>query len=125
MSTGSILEEEEGSAMALPAFALKSNLRKSMLRTLRAIPNDEVEQQCERFLPQARPTMPREADQYDAAQAVARLVLEQPRFSKAKSVACYLSMARGELRTTGIVDELLKRGEPTPAFPSQRFSELP
>jgi len=48
MSTGSILEEEEGSAMALPAFALKSNLRKSMLRTLRAIPNDEVEQQCER-----------------------------------------------------------------------------
>jgi len=73
----------------------------------------------------ARPTMPREADQYDTAQAVARLVLEQPRFSKAKSVACYLSMARGELRTTGIVDELLKRGEPTPAFPSQRFSELP
>ncbi|WWD22622.1 5-formyltetrahydrofolate cyclo-ligase [Kwoniella shandongensis] len=70
-------------------FALKSSLRKSMLKTLRGISDQDVERQ---------------------SQAVFRLLLDQPFFKQAKSVGCYLSMAHGELRTDGIVTHLLKRG---------------
>ncbi|WWC90290.1 5-formyltetrahydrofolate cyclo-ligase [Kwoniella dendrophila CBS 6074] len=71
------------------AFALKSSLRKSMLRTLKGMTDAEVEKQ---------------------SQAVFRILLDQPFFKEAKSVGCYLSMKHGELRTNGIVDHILKRG---------------
>lgn len=44
------------------------------------------------------------------AQAVCRKLLEQPYYKQAKSVACYLSMGHGELRTNGIVDDILASG---------------
>lgn len=44
------------------------------------------------------------------AQAVCRLLLEQPYYKQAKSVACYLSMGHGELRTNSIVDDVLASG---------------
>ncbi|WVR03037.1 5-formyltetrahydrofolate cyclo-ligase [Kwoniella sp. DSM 27419] len=71
------------------AFALKSALRKSMTKTLKSMSDGEIERQ---------------------SQAVLQILLEQPFFHRAKSVGCYLSMGHGELRTTGIVDELLRRG---------------
>ncbi|GFZ44475.1 hypothetical protein JCM24511_02197 [Saitozyma sp. JCM 24511] len=72
-------------------FALKSALRKSMLRQLKTLPDELVEQQ---------------------SQAVANILFEAPFFRRARSVACYLSMAHGELRTNGIVSEVLRRGTP-------------
>ncbi|WWC57491.1 5-formyltetrahydrofolate cyclo-ligase [Kwoniella dejecticola CBS 10117] len=80
------------------AFALKATLRKSMLRTLKGMSDAEVEKQ---------------------SQAVFRKLLDQPFFKEAKSVGCYLSMKHGELRTTGIVDHILKRGSTlyTPFIP--------
>ncbi|KAK8844825.1 5-formyltetrahydrofolate cyclo-ligase [Kwoniella newhampshirensis] len=80
-------------------FALKSTLRRSMLRTLRGMTDQDIERQ---------------------SQAVFKILLDQPFFKQAKSVGCYLSMAHGELRTNGIVTHLLKRGTPlyTPYIPS-------
>ncbi|RSH84051.1 5,10-methenyltetrahydrofolate synthetase [Saitozyma podzolica] len=77
-------------------FALKSALRKSMLRQLKTLPDELVEQQCERIVHVA----------VKVAAAVRCLGWG------ARSVACYLSMAHGELRTNGIVSEVLRRGTP-------------
>lgn len=41
------------------------------------------------------------------AAAVARILREQPFYKNAKSVCCYLSMAKGELRTNEIVADIL------------------
>ncbi|CAD6584448.1 MAG: 5,10-methenyltetrahydrofolate synthetase [Tremellales sp. Tagirdzhanova-0007] len=68
--------------------SLKSSLRKSVLGTLRSLSDAELDQQ---------------------SQAVANFLVKQPFFTRARSVACYLSMARGELRTSMIVDDLLGR----------------
>lgn len=43
------------------------------------------------------------------ADAVARVLTAQPFYQQAKSVACYLSMASGELRTDALVRTLLQR----------------
>jgi 5-formyltetrahydrofolate cyclo-ligase len=48
---------------------------------------------------------------HQLAQAVARILLDQPYYRKAQNVACYLSMANGELRTKAIVKDLLASGE--------------
>lgn len=45
------------------------------------------------------------------AQAVTRLLLDQPYYKQARTVACYLSMSHGELRTNGIVDDILASGQ--------------
>lgn len=47
---------------------------------------------------------------HQLAQAVARILLDQPYYYKAQNVACYLSMASGELRTKAIVKDLLASG---------------
>ncbi|WVQ82864.1 5-formyltetrahydrofolate cyclo-ligase [Cryptococcus sp. DSM 104549] len=95
--------ETTGTAVAQPdmsaTFALKSSLRKSMLRTLRGIPDAELQQQ---------------------SRAVFKILLDQPFFKKAQTVGCYLNMAKGELRTDQIVDHLLRRGSSlyTPYIPA-------
>ncbi|WVF66768.1 5-formyltetrahydrofolate cyclo-ligase [Kwoniella sp. CBS 6097] len=82
-------------------FALKSSLRKGMLKTLKMMSDGDVQQQSE---------------------AVLRILREQAFFRDAKSVGCYLSMKHGELRTGGIVDHLLQRGTSlyTPYIPPQQ-----
>ncbi|RXK38377.1 5-formyltetrahydrofolate cyclo-ligase [Tremella mesenterica] len=88
----------------MSAFALKSGLRKSMLRTLRSMSDVRVEEQ---------------------SQTVFRILSQQPFYRDAKTVGCYLSMAHAELRTPLIVDDLLSHGQslfvpylpPTPADP--------
>ncbi|WVQ94381.1 5-formyltetrahydrofolate cyclo-ligase [Kwoniella sp. CBS 9459] len=70
-------------------FALKSSLRKGMLKTLRSMSDSDTQLQSE---------------------AVLRILKEQSFFNQARSVGCYLSMKHGELRTDGIVDHLLQRG---------------
>lgn len=46
-----------------------------------------------------------------AAAAVARILSQQPFYRNAKTVGCYLSMAKGELRTGEIVADLLSAGK--------------
>ncbi|OCF34553.1 5-formyltetrahydrofolate cyclo-ligase [Kwoniella heveanensis BCC8398] len=79
-------------------FALKSSLRKGMLKTLKGMSDGDVQRQSE---------------------SVLRILKEQEFFNKARSVGCYLSMKHGELRTDGIVDHLLQRGKSlyTPYIP--------
>lgn len=48
---------------------------------------------------------------HQLAQAVARILLDRPYYQRAQNVACYLSMASGELRTQTIVKDLLASGE--------------
>ncbi|WVQ72188.1 5-formyltetrahydrofolate cyclo-ligase [Cryptococcus sp. DSM 104548] len=83
----------------MAAFALKGQLRRSMLKTLRGIPGDEVQKQ---------------------SQQVFRVLLDEPFFKEANHVGCYLSMKKGELQTDGIVDHLLRRGSSlyTPYIPA-------
>ncbi|OCF44982.1 5-formyltetrahydrofolate cyclo-ligase [Kwoniella heveanensis CBS 569] len=69
-------------------FALKSSLRKGMLKTLKGMSDGDVQRQSE---------------------SVLRILKEQEFFNKARTVGCYLSMKHGELRTDGIVDQLLQR----------------
>ncbi|KLT43909.1 putative 5-formyltetrahydrofolate cyclo-ligase [Cutaneotrichosporon oleaginosum] len=79
-------------------FARKAALRKGMLRTLRQMPEDAVASQ---------------------SAAVARILVQQDWYKSAQTVGCYLSMARGELRTTEIVADLLANGKAlyTPYLP--------
>ncbi|BEJ11601.1 hypothetical protein CspHIS471_0200610 [Cutaneotrichosporon sp. HIS471] len=71
-------------------FARKAALRKEMLRTLRQIPEEALASQ---------------------SAAVARVLAGQEWYTSAKTVGCYLSMARGELRTHDIVADLLDKGK--------------
>lgn len=80
-------------------FAQKSALRKSMLKTLRGLSEAELASQCELLLCCGELTT--------TAAAVARILREQPFYNNAKSVCCYLSMAKGELRTNEIVADIL------------------
>lgn len=80
-------------------FARKAALRKGMLKTLRGLSETELASQCEQA---SRLGL-------TAAEAVARVLAAQPFYQQAKSVACYLSMAKGELRTDALVRDLLKR----------------
>ncbi|ORY26957.1 hypothetical protein BCR39DRAFT_560236 [Naematelia encephala] len=84
--------------MANP-FALKTALRKSMLRTLRSMSVEDIEKQ---------------------SQVVAERLFALPVYQNAKSIGCYLSMAHGELRTTAIVTSILSREKKlyTPYIPS-------
>lgn len=59
----------------------------------------------------------------EVAQAVCRLLLDQPYYKQAKSVACYLSMGHGELRTNGIVDDILASGKSRSSI-SQKHDRL-
>ena len=46
------------------------------------------------------------------ARAVSHILFASPFFAKAHNVACYLHMAKGELRTDLIVEEALNQGRP-------------
>jgi 5-formyltetrahydrofolate cyclo-ligase len=48
--------------------------------------------------------------QLTPAAAVARILAQQEWYTSARTVGCYLSMARGELRTNAIVADLLDKG---------------
>ena len=41
-----------------------------------------------------------------------RVLQQQPFYKNARTVGCYLSMQKGELRTTHIVQDLLSSGTP-------------
>ncbi|KAK1921129.1 5-formyltetrahydrofolate cyclo-ligase [Papiliotrema laurentii] len=79
-------------------FAIKSALRRDMLRKLRGVSQDQLEGQ---------------------SQAVFRVLQQQPFYKNARTVGCYLSMQKGELRTTHIVQDLLSSGKKlyTPYLP--------
>ncbi|KAL7421663.1 hypothetical protein Q5752_003432 [Cryptotrichosporon argae] len=85
-------------SIASSLFAAKATLRKSMLRTLKALPDADVARE---------------------SRLVADALVQQDFFKRAGSVACYLSMARGELRTDAIVSEILRQGKAlyTPYLP--------
>lgn len=98
-------EEEE---MPPNPFVLKKALRKSMTHTLKAMSSTDTQHQCE-------PINPRREGQscvadMETAEMVMKLLLESPYYKSAKSVGCYLSMANGELQTTGIVGDILAQG---------------
>lgn len=108
-------EKEE--IMPPNVYVIKAALRKSMLRTLRAISESELDRQCEPAF-YLRPTIfSCLAGRIDyltglnPAHVVTKILLEQPFLRDARSVGCYLSMAKGELRTARIVDEILRKGE--------------
>lgn len=88
-------------------FARKSALRKSMLKTLRGLSEADLASQCELTCFDSLLTK--------TAAAVARILREQPFYNNAKSVCCYLSMAKGELRTNDIVADLLANSSCTHA----------
>ncbi|KAI9633331.1 uncharacterized protein MKK02DRAFT_39311 [Dioszegia hungarica] len=87
-------------------FALKAALRKSMLKALRQISEQELKAQSD---------------------AVFRSLLQQDWYTSARSVGCYLSMAKGELQTDQIVQDLLKRGAKlyTPYLPPPPSAPAP
>lgn len=82
-------------------FARKAALRKGMLRTLRQIPEDALASQC---------TLTSSVTELTPAAAVARILSQQTWYNSARTVGCYLSMAKGELRTGAIVSDLLSQG---------------
>lgn len=91
-------------------FALKAALRKSMNKTLRALSEEQLAEQC--VSPSALSCVrhSQRIPLMTVALAVTRQLVLQPFFKKARNVGCYLSMGKGELRTGGIVEECLKTG---------------
>lgn len=103
-------------------YALKSALRKSMNKTLRALSEQELTEQCGFFLfavdqelgVRIRGVAGSSNWKTDSsASAVTRHLLSQPFFQRARTVGCYLSMAKGELRTDDIVSTCLEQGVST------------
>ncbi|KAF9467888.1 hypothetical protein BDZ94DRAFT_1210358 [Collybia nuda] len=68
--------------------AQKKILRKAITTVLKPLPVSAIEEQ---------------------SQAVAARVLALPSFDKCRSVSCYLSMPTGEIDTTSLVSEILRR----------------
>ncbi|TXT07314.1 hypothetical protein VHUM_03484 [Vanrija humicola] len=90
-------------------FADKAVLRKGMLRTLRALTEEQLAEQ---------------------SAAVFTVLQQQKFYREARSVGCYLSMKKGELRTGAIVSDLLQSQKAlfTPYLPpaaSQAEQETP
>ncbi|WOO84554.1 5-formyltetrahydrofolate cyclo-ligase [Vanrija pseudolonga] len=79
-------------------FADKALLRKGMLRTLRALTEEQLSEQ---------------------SAAVFNVLRQQKFYQEARSVGCYLSMKKGELRTGAIVSDLLQSNKAlyTPYLP--------
>ncbi|KAL1407210.1 hypothetical protein Q8F55_006626 [Vanrija albida] len=79
-------------------FADKAVLRKGMLRTLRALTDEQLAEQ---------------------SAAVFNVLQQQKFYREARTVGCYLSMQRGELRTGAIVKDLLQSNKAlfTPYLP--------
>ncbi|KAK4686035.1 5-formyltetrahydrofolate cyclo-ligase, partial [Tremellales sp. Uapishka_1] len=86
-------------------YTLKASLRKSMLRTLKSMSEADIEAQSIQ---------------------VAQILFKEKFFREAKSIGCYLSMGKGELRTNHIVSDILQRGIRlfTPYIPEGENSEM-
>lgn len=87
----------------------KKILRKAIAAALKPLPVSAIEEQCEGQNPESGNNISKTLS--CVAQAVATRVLSLPSFDKCRSVSCYLSMPTGEVDTTPLVSEILRRGK--------------